>query len=54
MIISGTEETKSLLTTKPMCHPEVTSGLQHSGYPHHAVRSEFPEDISVYTSMYVV
>ena len=51
MIISGTRETKSLLTTKPMCHPEVTSGLQHSEYPHHAVSSEFPEDKSVYTSM---
>ena len=51
MIISGTQETKSLLTTKPICVIQGSrQGLQHSGYPHHAVNSEFPEDISVYKS----
>ena len=45
--VSGTQETKSFLTTKPICV------IQRScqGYPHHAVSSEFPEDISMYKSM---
>jgi len=52
MIISGTQETKSLPTTKPLCVIQRSrQGFQHGGYPHPAVSSEFPEDISVYKSM---
>jgi hypothetical protein len=35
IIVSGTQETKSLLTTKPKCVIQRScQGLQHGGYPH--------------------